>query len=217
MMQCMNLARPLAARTFRAPLLGALGLLSCCLLLPSVPAQTTANGLAKPLGGTNTSDSPAMLDRLPSSNALVLLNEPVKPSLGTNVADGPIIFDKLLSTNSSVLMTNAEFRRMFGRKVIFKSGFLSDSFDIERLHPSVLVRLKLDVEKARADQLTLEEANKKYLVDAEKRRQDLAAQQAAAIQKAQADAAAAAAAAADLGDPTATNRTGRGRGRRVKP
>ena len=202
----MNPARPLAARPSRTLLLGALALLGGWWLLPPAPAQTLPPGSAPAPAGTNVSPAPAIVDRLPATNAALLPGDPIKSSLGTNAPEGPIIFEKLLSTNSSVLMTNAEFRRLFGRKVIFKSGFLSDSFDIERLHPSVLARLKLDVDKAKADQLTLEEANKKYLADAEKRRQELAIQQAAAIQKAQ----------ADQGDTT-TNRTGRGRGRRVKP
>jgi len=122
---------------------------------------------------------------------------PVAKTVGSNAApakvEGPIIFEKLLSTNNSVLMTNAEFKKPFGHKLIFTctNNFHSDLFDIDILHPSVLERLKIDSDKAKEDQAKLDEAKQQLVAGYNKQRQDLLQQQAAAAEKAKADAAAA--------------------------
>ncbi len=148
-----------------------------------------------PLGAQTTNPPP------PAAALAVTPRAAVAPAPDTNGVPGPIIFEELLATNRAVLMTNAEFRQAFGRKLTFKSGFLSDSFDIERLHPSVLARLKLDLEKAKAEQAKIDEANQLQLAEMARRRQELKAKQALVAQKAREAAAIAASNAAAAGPP----------------
>jgi hypothetical protein len=62
-------------------------------------------------------------------------------------APEPLVFAELYSTNGSILMTNAEFRSVFGHRVIFKNDFESRAFDIDVLSPAISARLKLEPSK----------------------------------------------------------------------
>jgi hypothetical protein len=114
------------------------------------------------------------------------------------VSNGVITFPILLSKTSEPLMTNAVFHRTFGRKVIFGADISVMSFDIDKLHPSVLAQLDLDTNKAKADQETLDKQNQAWAVQYQQQNQQLLAAQAAAL-KSQAAAQAAAQAASTNG------------------
>ncbi len=59
-------------------------------------------------------------------------------------------------------MSNAEFRKPFGRKVVFKSGTDLASFDVDQLHPGVLLRLGIDSDKAKETQARMDAASKQW-------------------------------------------------------
>lgn len=69
------------------------------------------------------------------------------------------IFPRLIGVNGNTLMLNAEFRSSLGRKLIFKKGLEMSTFDVDDLHPGVLIHLGLDAEKLKANQIAIERAN----------------------------------------------------------
>jgi hypothetical protein len=69
-----------------------------------------------------------------------------------------IVFPQLLSASGKVLMADAEFRKPFGRKVIFKNGDTLETFDVDELHPGVLLRLGIDASAAKANQVARDAA-----------------------------------------------------------
>jgi regulator of protease activity HflC (stomatin/prohibitin superfamily) len=72
-----------------------------------------------------------------------------------------VVFPALLSSTNSTLLSNAEFRRTFGSKVIFKSQDNLVGFEARSLHSNVLQRLGLTVEKLEADQAALDAKNRR--------------------------------------------------------
>jgi hypothetical protein len=72
-----------------------------------------------------------------------------------------VMFPVLLSSTNSTLLSNAEFRRTFGSKVIFKSEDNLVGFEGRSLHSNVLQRLGLTVEKLEADQAALDAKNRR--------------------------------------------------------
>ena len=127
--------------------------------------------------------------------------EPPFVLLSTN----PIVFSRIISTNNSVLMTNAEFRSAFGRKIIFKSDLQLESFDFEKLHPSILEALKLTPDNAKAEQAKLDEKNRAWNAQSAEEAQKAAGAQAQFIQHAQEEQAKAAALAKEQADKAQTN------------
>jgi hypothetical protein len=116
------------------------------------------------------------------------------------VVSNTITFPILLSKNSEPLMTNAVFRRTFGRKVIFAADIAVQSFDIDKLHPSVIAQLDLDPDKVKADQDNLNKQNQAWAAQYQQQNQQYLAAEAAALAKNQA-ALAAQAAASTNADP----------------
>jgi hypothetical protein len=144
-------------------------------------------------------------------------SEPPFVLLSTN----PIVFNRIISTNNSVLLTNAEFRSAFGRKIIFKSNLQLESFDFEKLHPSILEALKLTPDTVKAEQAKLDEKNRAWSAQSAEEAQKAAGAQAQFIQHAQEDQAKVAALAKEQADkaqtdPAATNST-KGKRSRRKP
>lgn len=121
----------------------------------------------------------------------------------TLLSTNPIVFSRIVSTNDSVLMTNAEFRSAFGRKIIFKNGLQLESFDIGRLHPSILEALKLTPEGAKAEQAKLDEKNRAWNVRIQDEAQKTAGAQAQFIQQTQEERAKSAALAKEIADAKA--------------
>jgi hypothetical protein len=114
------------------------------------------------------------------------------------VSNGTITFPVLLSKDSEPLMTNAVFHRTFGRKVIFGADIEVKSFDIDKLHPSVIAQLDLNPDKVKTDQETLNKQNQEWAAKYQQQNQQYLAAEAAAL-KSQAAAQAAAAAASTNG------------------
>lgn len=115
------------------------------------------------------------------------------------VVSNTITFPVLLSAKSEPLLTNAVYRRTFGRKVIFAADLAVKSYDIDKLHPSVIAQLDLDTNKVKADQDTLDKQNQDWAAQRQQQTQQLLSAEAAAIAKNQA----AAQAAATNGGPPA--------------
>jgi glucan-binding YG repeat protein len=109
------------------------------------------------------------------------VSEPPFILLSTN----PIVFSRIVSTNNSVLMTNAEFRSAFGRKIIFKSNLQLESFDFEKLHPSILEALKITPDNVKAEQAKLDEKNRAWNAQSAEEAQKVAGAQAQFIQQTQ--------------------------------
>jgi hypothetical protein len=102
------------------------------------------------------------------------------------VVSNTITFPVLLSAKSEPLMTNAVFRRTFGRKVIFAADLSVQSFDIDKLHPSVIAQLDLDTNKVKTDQETLDKQNQEWAAQRAQQNQQLLSAEAAALAKSQA-------------------------------
>ena len=157
---------------------------------------------------TNTAAAPAKTADAPKTDAT---NQPAAATqpypVTAIVASNTITFPILLSKTSEPLMTNAVYRRTFGRKVIFAADLSVQSFDVDKLHPSVLAQLDLDTNKAKADQEALDKQNQAWAIQHQQQTQQLLAAQAAAQAKNQAAAQAAAtngAHPANSGNPTPT-------------
>jgi hypothetical protein len=118
------------------------------------------------------------------------------------VVSNTITFPVLLSAKSVPLMTNAVYRRTFGRKVIFAADLSVQSFDIDKLHPSVIAQLDLDTNKVKTDQETLDKQNQEWAAQRAQQNQQLLSAEAAALAKSQA-AAQAAQASSTNGTPPA--------------
>ena len=101
------------------------------------------------------------------------------------VVSNTITFPILLSAKSEPLMTNAVYRRTFGRKVIFAADLQLKSFDIDKLHPSVIAQLDLDTNKAKADQEALDKQNQEWAAQRQAQNQQLLSAEAAALAKSQ--------------------------------
>ncbi len=131
--------------------------------------------------------------------------EPAKPAepypVTAIVVSNTITFPVLLSMNSEPLMTNAVYRRTFGRKVIFAADLTVKSFDINKLHPSVIAQLDLDTNKVKADQETLDKQNQEWAAQRQQQTQQLLSAEAAALAKNQAAAQAAQAASTNGAPP----------------
>jgi hypothetical protein len=174
--------------------------LSFCLLAATVRAQTDPNAAppaaapapsAKaPAAGTKVDDAAARLDADTQTNApaKATLPYPVTAIVVSNTITFPI----LLSKNSDPLMTNALYRRTFGRKVIFTADLAIMTFDIDKLHPSVIAQLDLDPGKVKADQENLDKQNQAWAVQNQQKNQQFLSAEAAALAKNQAAAQAAA-------------------------
>jgi hypothetical protein len=120
------------------------------------------------------------------------------------IVSNTITFPVLLSKTSEPLMTNAVYRRTFGRKVIFAADLSIQSFDVDKLHPSVLAQLDLDTNKAKADQEALDKQNQAWALQHQQQTQQFLAAEAAAQAKNQAAAQAAATNGANPGNPPPT-------------
>lgn len=107
------------------------------------------------------------------------------------VVSNKITFPVLLSKSSEPLMTNAVYSKTFGRKVIFTADLAVKSFDIEKLHPSVIAQLDLDTNKVIADQQALDKQNQQWAAQYQQQNQQYLATQAAELAKSQAAAQAA--------------------------
>jgi hypothetical protein len=148
------------------------------------PATTAAADTAKP-------EAPKETDKATAAYPVTAV-----------VSNNTIMFPTLLSKSGTELMTNAVFRRSFGRKVIFAQEFNLRSFDVDALHPSVLAQLNLDADKLKTDQVELDQKNKDWAVQNQQKNQQILAAQAAALSKAQAAQQAASSNSA-AGNPTA--------------
>jgi hypothetical protein len=116
------------------------------------------------------------------------------------VVSNTITFPILLSAKSEPLMTNALYHRTFGRKVIFEADLQLKSFDIDKLHPSVIAQLDLDTNKAKADQDALDKKNQDWAAQRQAQNQQLLSAEAAALAKSQA--------AAEASQASSTNGAG---------
>lgn len=70
------------------------------------------------------------------------------------------VFAKLMDKNDELIMTNAQFRSIAGRKVIFKQ-LDTDKLkpvDVMQLHPKILAKLKIDTSEAIAKQEEIDKA-----------------------------------------------------------
>jgi hypothetical protein len=133
--------------------------------------------------------------------------KPAEPYPVTAIVESnTITFPVLLSSRSEPLMTNAVYRRTFGRKVIFAADLSVKSFDIDKLHPSVIAQLDLDTNKVKADQETLDKQNQDRAAQRQQQTQQALSAEAAALAKSQA----AAQAAATNGGPPAPGAPGNG-------
>lgn len=101
------------------------------------------------------------------------------------VSTNPMVFNQIVSTNNTVLMTNAEFRKAFGRKIIFKSDLQLESFDYEKLHPAILEALKLTPDNIKTEQTKLDEKNRAWNAQNAEEAQKAAGAQAQYAQQAQ--------------------------------
>jgi hypothetical protein len=119
------------------------------------------------------------------------------------IVSNTITFPTLLSKSGTELMTNAVFRRSFGRKVIFAQEFNLRSFDVDQLHPSVIAQLNLDPDKLKTDQSDLDQKNKDWAIQNQQKNQQILAAEAAALSKSQAAQQAAQSAAPNNSDPSA--------------
>lgn len=112
--------------------------------------------------------------------------EPKFSILSTN----PVVLSKLWSAQNICLMTNAEFRRAFGAKLIFKGPDGIEAFKFDALHPSVLKALKLEPNTLLAQQQEIDERGRRLIdsyaagVNAEMQRRQVAID---ASEKAQAE------------------------------
>jgi hypothetical protein len=113
------------------------------------------------------------------------------------VVSNTITFPVLLSSKSEPLMTNAVYHRTFGRKVIFAADLQLKSFDIDKLHPSVIAQLDLDTNKVKSDQDALDKQNQEWAAQRQAQNQQLLSAEAAALAKSQA--------AAQAAEPSSTN------------
>lgn len=166
-------------------------------------AQTTNTATTAPAA---TSAKPAATAAAADSAKTESTNQPAKPAepypVTAVIVSNTITFPILLSKTSEPLMTNAVFHRTFGRKVIFgDADFAVKSFDIDKLHPSVIAQLNLDPDKVKADQETLDKDKQAWNAQYQQQNQALLANAAAAMKK-QAEAAQAAQAAATNGAPS---------------
>lgn len=73
-----------------------------------------------------------------------------------------IIFPRLLSPSNNLLLENAEFRKTFGRKLIFKTGLSLATFDVDEVHPGALIQLGIDPEKLKGNQVALDKADANF-------------------------------------------------------
>jgi hypothetical protein len=67
-------------------------------------------------------------------------------------------FPKLVSPTGVILLTNAEYQKIHGRKLVFKSGLNLEAFDVDALHSGVLLRLGIDSALAKENQSRLDKA-----------------------------------------------------------
>lgn len=171
---------------------------SCILLLATALHAQTTNTAASPA-------KPANVSKIDATNQTAAVVEPYPVT--AIVASNTITFPILLSKTSEPLMTNAVFRRTFGRKVIFAADLSIQSFDVDKLHPSVLAQLDLDTNKAKADQEALDKQNQAWAVQHQQQTQQLLAAEAAAVAKNQAAAQAAATNGANSGNPAGSGKT----------
>ena len=156
---------------------------------------------------TNAAAAPAKPADTPkpdATNQPAAAAQPPARSPPSSPAKYTITFPILLSKTSEPLMTNAVYHRTFGRKVIFDSDLALQSFDIDKLHPSVLAQLDLDTNKAKADQEALDKQNQEWAIQHQKQTQQFLAEEAAAQAKNQAAAQAASTNGANPGNPTPT-------------
>jgi hypothetical protein len=70
-----------------------------------------------------------------------------------------VIFPRLLSPHGTTLMENAEFIRTFGRKLIFKKDLEYATFDVDDVHPGVLIQLNLDAQSLIEAQAGVDQKN----------------------------------------------------------
>ena len=127
---------------------------------------------------------------VPITAAASTTNQPAKATppypVKAIVVSNTITFPILLSKTSEPLMTNAVYHRTFGRKVIFAADLSIQSFDIDKLHPSVIAQLDLDPGKVKSDQETLDKQNQEWAVQHQQQNQQILAAEAAALAKNQA-------------------------------
>jgi hypothetical protein len=156
---------------------------------------------------TNTAAGPAKTADAPKSDATnqAAVTTPAYPVTAIIVSN-TITFPILLSKKSEPLMTNAVYRRTFGRKVIFAADLSVQSFDIDKLHPSVLAQLDFDTNKAKADQEALDKQNQEWAIQHQQQTQQLLAAEAAALAKNQAAAQAAATNGANPANPASNGK-----------
>lgn len=73
-----------------------------------------------------------------------------------------IIFPRLLSPSDKLLLENAEFRKTFGRKLIFKKELQLSTFDVDDIHPGALIQLGIDPDKLKSNQAALDKADANF-------------------------------------------------------
>ncbi len=84
-----------------------------------------------------------------------------------------IVFESLIATNNMILMTNAEFRQVWGRRLVFKNESQAKSFDASELQASVLERLNLNLQEMLARQRKMDEAKTAYNAQQRKLQQEV--------------------------------------------
>jgi hypothetical protein len=168
-------------------------------LVTSLSAQTNAAPAATPVKAPDaaTPDAKPGASKSDSTNEAAIATKPYPVT--AIVVSNTITFPILLSKKSETLMTNAVYKRTYGRKVLFTSDITLKSFDIDQLHPSVIAQLDLDPSKAKADQEALEKQKQEWAAQNQQQNQQLLAAEAAALSKNQA----AQTAAATNSDPNA--------------
>ena len=158
-------------------------------LITGLQAQTNAPAAAAPI----KVDGP----KSDATNETAKVAEPYPVT--AIVVSNTITFPILLSAKSEPLMTNAVYHRTFGRKVIFAADLDLKSFDIDKLHPSVIAQLDLDTNKVKTDQDALDKQNQEWAAQRQAQTQQLLSAEATALAKSQA--------AAQAAQPASTNGT----------
>lgn len=79
------------------------------------------------------------------------MSQPQKEDYAKLVAEVPT--NEVWSKTGKVLLENADFVQLQGRRLVFKTGpGVFDNFDVDDVHPGVLARYHIDVDKAKAEQ-----------------------------------------------------------------
>jgi len=158
-----------------------------CLLLvltASLGAQTNiatpAAASAPKLAVTESATATATAD---GANQATTITSAKPYPITAIIVSNTITFPILLSKTSDPLMTNAVYRRTFGRKVIFAADLTVSSYDIEKLHPSVIEQLGLDKDKVKSDQETLDKQNQELAAQRQQQNQQFLSSEAAALAK----------------------------------